>query len=179
MTSSTGIPNGDLAPLVVNQELIPNSDALLATLVQTVENVTSQINTIPPPKPSPSIVSPSHEETTDKYSAHQSPSKQCGADAWRAALYDQMSRQVKQIRLLQQKLSKVENHKTNDSSIPTNVSSSPFTLKVLACPLPPCFQPSQIDLFDGTATPTTTWKSSACTCTSSHMQSPSSIVHSH
>ncbi|KAB1200979.1 hypothetical protein CJ030_MR0G005437 [Morella rubra] len=80
-SDATIVPNSNI---VMNSEPIPNSNMLLATWVQTVENLTHQINTIPHAKPfsSPpfSYASPSHEKNADNCSAHPSPPKQHEAD---------------------------------------------------------------------------------------------------
>ncbi|KAB1222801.1 hypothetical protein CJ030_MR2G022292 [Morella rubra] len=82
MTSSTEILNGDQPPPVVNKEPIPHSDsdALLATLVQIIENLAQQIKMIPKPPPTPPslVVSPSDEEIVDNHSAHQFPLSNMG-----------------------------------------------------------------------------------------------------
>lgn len=81
---------------MTNSKLVPNSNALLATLVQIVKNLVYQINTILQAKLSPSPphshISHSHEEIADNHSNHQSPPTQHGANGWRAALHEQMAR---------------------------------------------------------------------------------------
>ncbi|KAB1227295.1 hypothetical protein CJ030_MR1G016847 [Morella rubra] len=154
MNSYTKIPNGNQVPLIVNLEPAPNNETLLATLVKNVETLTHKINTAPPQlSPLRSHTSPLLEGTFDNRSAHQSTSRQSRAKKWQAALHEQMKGKVEQIRLLEKKLEKVESSKVNDSSLPLHIGSSPFTLKVLTCPLPSHFRPLVINLFDDSKDP--------------------------